>query len=77
MVSKNLNISTARVAVLIRKMVDKGLITKETGANDARVVEIKLAEHGREVLESLQKQRYEQMGLIIDKVGMNDEKNID
>lgn len=70
MVSKSLNISTARVAVLIRKMVDKGLITRETGANDARVVELKLTEHGREVVESLQRQRDEQMGRIIDKVGI-------
>ena len=69
-VSKELGVSTARVAVLIRKMVEKKLIRKEASASDARIVELKLAPHGREVLEEIQKQRTAQLKLLIDKIGM-------
>lgn len=70
MISKVLHISTARVAVLIRKMVDKELVVRETGAKDARVTEIRMTEHGREVIEAIQKERCEQLEEIIDQVGM-------
>mgnify|MGYP002539862483 CR=1 FL=1 len=70
MISKTLRISTARVATLIKKMVDKGLIIRETGTKDARVTEIRMTEHGREI-EAVQKERREQLEAIIDQVGMD------
>lgn len=70
MISETLHISTARVAALIKKMVDKGLIIRETGAKDARVTEIRMTEHGREIIEAVQKERREQLEAIIDQVGM-------
>lgn len=71
MISKTLRISTARVATLIKKMVDKGLIIRETGTKDARVTEIRMTEHGREIIEAVQKERREQLEAIIDQVGMD------
>lgn len=71
MISETLHISTARVAALIKKMVDKGLIIRETGAKDARVTEIRMTEHGREIIEAVQKERRKQLEAIIDQVGMD------
>lgn len=71
MVSEVLHISTARVAVLIKKMVDKELVVRETGAKDARITEIRMTKHGREVVEAVQKERREQLEAIIDQVGMD------
>ena len=69
-ISEVLHISTARVAALIKKMVEKDLIVKETGVTDARVVEIRMTDHGREVIEDIQQERRERLGEIIDQVGM-------
>lgn len=71
MISKVMHITTGRVSVLIRKMVDKGLITKQTGKADARVTEIKLTDKGRQVVEDLQAQRNAQMEKLIDTIGMD------
>lgn len=69
-ISEVLHISTARVAALIKKMVEKDLIVKETGATDARVVEIRMTDHGQEVIKAIQQKRCELLEAIIDQVGM-------
>lgn len=71
MISEVLHISTARVAVLIKKMVDKKLVVRETGAKDARITEIRMTEHGRKVIEAVQKERREQLEAMIDQIGMD------
>ena len=70
MISKFMNITTGRVSVLIQKMVDKGLIIRETGKEDARVAELRLTDKGRQVIEELQQKRTAQMEQLIDTVGM-------
>lgn len=69
-ISEALHISSARVTALIKKMVDKDLIRKATGAVDARVTEIRLTDHGREVIETIQKERRAQLEAVIDQIGM-------
>lgn len=69
-ISKVMHITTGRVSVLIRKMVEKGLITRETGKEDARITEISITDKGRQIVEELQKQRNDQMGQLIDTIGM-------
>ena len=69
-ISEALHISTARVAVLIKKMVEKGLIIKTAGATDARVAELQITDHGREVIETIQKERRAQLEAAIDQIGM-------
>ncbi len=65
-----LNISTARVAVLIRKMVEKGLVTKEHGLLDARLTIVRLTELGKKTIQELKEEMYQTMGNVIDAVGM-------
>lgn len=69
-ISEEMGVSTARVAVLLRKLAEKGLVTKETDAVDARVTVVRLTEAGRKIAEEKRSMAVRQMGAAIDKVGM-------
>lgn len=69
MISDSLQISTARVAVLLKKMSAKGLISKERGILDARTTVVCLTSFGAQVIEEIQNHIYRQIGLAIDTVG--------
>lgn len=68
-ISEVLGVSTARVAVLIRKMVSKGLIIKEHGVMDARITIVRLTEFGTQTFEKMKEDLYRQMGIVIDTIG--------
>ena len=68
-ISDTLEISTARVAVLLRKMQSKGLIVKEKNPLDARVTIVSLTDTGKKLIEDAWGEVQEQMGKIIDTVG--------
>lgn len=70
-ISENLNISTARVAVLLKKMVGKGLVTKEHGLLDARITIVKLTDLGEETIKKMKEEMYHVMGQVIDVVGLD------
>lgn len=70
MISEKMNVSTARVAVLLKKMVAKGLIEKENDEADGRVVLVKLSESGKQAADELKSDMYAKIGNIIDKIGM-------
>lgn len=70
-IAEYMHVSTARVAVLLKKMVAKDLIVKESNSNDARVTMVRLSEHGSEAVASMRSQIYAQLGTVIDKVGMD------
>lgn len=68
-ISEALNISTARVAVLLKKMVTMGLITKEHGSDDARVTVVRITEKGRDIVVRMRDDLFSQIGHIIDTIG--------
>lgn len=70
-ISECMNVSTARVAVLLKKMVAKGLIEKENDSTDGRVVVVKLSKHGKQVADDLKAELYGHISEMIDKVGMD------
>ena len=69
-ISEKIKVSTARVAVLLKKMETKGLIEKEKDPEDGRIVVVKLSGHGRQTAETLRENMYSHIGEMIDKVGM-------
>lgn len=71
MISKVMHVTTGRVSTLLKKMERKGLITRETGKEDARVTEVQLTDQGRRVIEDLDHQRTAQMEKLIDTIGMD------
>lgn len=69
-ISKKTGVSTARTAVLLKKMLAKNLIIKQTDKNDARKTLITLSEFGKETAAKMKKELFEQISMIIDTVGM-------
>lgn len=69
-ISKALGVSTARVAVLLKKMVAKGLLEKQSDPADGRVVVIRLSRLGRDTAEQFRHELYARFGTLIDEIGM-------
>lgn len=67
--SEVLNVSTARIAALLKKMVAKGLITRERDAEDRRVVVIRLTELGESKAQEMHNNMLRNLGHVIDVVG--------
>lgn len=68
-ISEYTNVSTARVAVLLKKMEDKGLITKEADPADKRRVLVSITEQGRNVFFEKQKEIIYYSSAIIEHFG--------
>lgn len=66
-----MGVSTARVAVLLKKMVAQGLIIRESDARDARVTVVRLSEQGSRRVEAIRTHVYTHIGAVIDKIGMD------
>ena len=69
-ISEAMGVSTARVAVLLKKMEGKGLITRESDRADARVTVICLSEAGKNVARQMQENMLRHISYVIDRVGM-------
>ncbi len=69
-ISEHMKVSTARVAVLLKKMTAKDLIEKEQDPADGRIVIVKLSEYGKQTAEVLRENIYKHISEMIDRVGM-------
>ncbi len=69
--SEYMRVSTARIAVLLKKMETKGLIEKEHDSADRRVVVVKLSNRGKELADKFKANLYAHIGEMIDKIGMD------
>ena len=70
-IGEHIKVSTARVAVLLKKMEAKDLIEKEQDPDDGRIVIVKLSEHGKKAAAAERDEVYKSIGEMIDKVGMD------
>lgn len=68
-ISQSINVSTARVAVLLKKMEAKGFICRQAGTVDARTVVVSLTESGAEAAHKLRESLYRDIGILIDTIG--------
>lgn len=69
-ISAHLGISTARTAVLLKKMEAKGLIERKTDSGDARKAVIMLSDSGRRAAEKMRENLCAHFGRLIDAIGM-------
>ncbi len=69
-ISSFLHISTARVAVLLKKLEQRGFITRECDANDARITIVRLTIEGVERNMQLREEMHAKVASVIDKIGM-------
>lgn len=67
--SEFLQVSTARTAVLLKKMSAEGLITRAADASDARVTSIRLSEKGEARVREIKDKMAADIGLVIDQLG--------
>ena len=67
--SEAMGVSTARVAVLLKKMENRGLIEKKEDEADARVTLVKLSEDGKRIASSMKENMLQRIATVIDKVG--------
>ncbi|MBR2750299.1 MAG: MarR family transcriptional regulator [Clostridiales bacterium] len=70
-ISEYMNVSTARVAVLLKKMSDKGLITKKNDPEDGRRVLVSITEQGKEAFYEKQKEILLYGGAIVEHFGVD------
>ena len=61
-ISEHIKVSTARVAVLLKKMEAKNLIEREQDLDDGRIVIIKLSEQGRQTAITAREEVYRSVG---------------
>lgn len=69
-ISSFMNVSTARVAALLKKMEARGLIVKSTGENDARTTVVRLSSKGIETVKIMKEKMIRDISAVIDKIGM-------
>lgn len=67
--SARCHVSTARMAVLLKKMEGRGLITRFPGEKDARTVEIALTPRGLAEAQAIGQELERQVGILIDRIG--------
>ena len=70
-ISKFMHVSTARVAVLLKKMEARGFISRQAGQEDGRTVVVQLTNAGREAVEKLLQSLHRDIGILIDTIGMD------
>ena len=68
-ISEEMGVSTARVAVLLKKMAARGLITKEKGVMDGRVTIVRLTKSGENIASKMRHEMWVQVEKIIDSIG--------
>lgn len=71
MVSDYMHVSTARVAVLLKKMEAKGLLEKQRDPKDARKVMVRLSDAGRELAAMQRTHIRKHVETMIDQIGMD------
>ena len=70
-ISQHMNVSTARVAVLLRKMEERNLILRQRDAQDARRTLIRISPVGEAVHHDVQQKFITWMRSVIEQVGMD------
>lgn len=71
-VADKMQISRARVAVLIQKLVNKGLIKKSLSSTDARVEVIKLTKKGQKEIKIFKEKIISKITKIIEEIGLEE-----
>lgn len=70
--ARELNVSTARIAALLRQMEKNGLIERRRSETDARQTVVEITREGIEYSEKIKERILEQTELLLEKVGKDD-----
>lgn len=70
--SKKLNVSTARVAALLKRMEQSGLITRHTSPKDARRTVVEITPAGIALVDEMREQTLSRIELLLAQVSKED-----
>ena len=70
-ISAYMQVSSARMAKMLQKMAQKGLLEKRISEKDNRVILITLTEQGRKTIEDVKTHMRESVASLIDEMGMD------
>lgn len=70
--ARELNVSTARIAALLRKMEKNGLIIRRHSSEDARQIVVDITQEGIVYVETIREQILMKVELLLEKVGKED-----
>lgn len=70
--AREMNVSTARIAALLKTMEKNGLIERHHAEADARQTVVEITPVGIEYCEEIKEQILEKVELLLEKVGMDD-----
>lgn len=70
--ARELNVSTARIAALLRKMEKNGLIIRHRSDTDARQTVVELTRTGKDYVEKMKETILAKMEMLLEKVGKED-----
>lgn len=68
-ISDGIHVSTARVAVLLRKMETKGVIIRRSHEKDARITMVCLTEKGDRIIREMHQHMHKNVERMIDQIG--------
>ena len=68
-ISEQIHVSTARVAVLLKKMEAKGLIIRKSHDRDARITMVFLTEEGEKIIREIHQNMRKNVERMIDQIG--------
>ncbi len=69
-IAEKMDVSTPRVAAMLKKMEARGLIERSRSAEDARMTVITLTDEGDRFIEELGRDMRRRVGLVIDRIGV-------
>lgn len=69
-IADKMDVSTPRVAAMLKKMETRGLIKRSRSAEDARMTVITLTDEGDRFIEELGREMRRRVGLVIDRIGV-------
>lgn len=72
--AKELKVSTARIAALLNRLEEKGLVERSRSANDARRTVVKITSKGTAYTAGIREQILDKVEILFDKVGKEDLK---
>ena len=70
--ARELNVSTARIAALLRKMEKNGLIVRYHSSVDARQTVVEITQQGTAYVDKMKEQILIKMELLLEKIGRKD-----
>ncbi len=66
--AKSMNVSTSRIAGLLKRMEQSGLITRQNSSEDARRTVVEITPKGKDLINEMKEQTHEKIELLLERI---------